>query len=144
MNRNNKTIDWNELSYDLIENCETYHDNYYDSKKFTGPSLHFHRRALSAFDNEKSEMIYALLVAWGMHRMGGGAQMNEFDVFQTSLEEHLPAIQNLSLLKLDSISESDFDLLEEIFENLKAMRTSVKIVAHSKILAHSSSAYCSN
>ena len=43
-----RVIDWNHLANDLALNCETYHNDYYEGKKFSGPSLHFHRRALTA------------------------------------------------------------------------------------------------
>lgn len=44
-------------------------------KLFTGPSLYFHRRALEECEKNflgdcHLEMIYAVLTAWGMHRMG--------------------------------------------------------------------------
>lgn len=66
-----RIIDWEHLANDLALNCETYHNDYYEGKKFSGPSLHFHRRALSTTPGEiKTEMVYAVLVSWGMHRMG--------------------------------------------------------------------------
>jgi hypothetical protein len=131
-----RLIDWEHLANDLALNCETYHNDYYEGKKFSGPSLHFHRRALTATEEEKTEMVYALLVSWGMHRMGGGPQMNEFKIFSASLSEHLPVIQSLSSKTIGNISEPEFNSLERVFENLNAMRSSRKIVAFSKILAH--------
>src|ERR1700681_4176905 len=119
-----RMIDWDHLANDLALNCETYHQDYYEGKRFSGPSLHFHRRALSANADEKTEMVYALLVSWGMHRMGGGPQMNEFDIFSATLSEQLPAIQSLNEKNIDNISLSDFDRLEGFFENLNAMKSS--------------------
>lgn len=131
-----RTIDWDHLANDLALNCETYHHDYYEGKRFSGPSLHFHRRALTATDGEKTEMVYALLVSWGMHRMGGGPQMNEFEIFSASIAEHLPAIQSLCSKHIGNVTESEFNCLEGVFENLNAMRSQRKIVAFSKILAH--------
>src|SRR5579863_6302912 len=131
-----RIIEWDYLASDLAVNCETYHHDYYEGKKFSGPSLHFHRRALRATGDEKTEMVYALLVSWGMHRMGGGPQMNEFDIFSSSITRHLPVIEALSGKRIDDISRSDFDRLEWVFQNLNAMKSSRKIVAFSKILAH--------
>jgi hypothetical protein len=131
-----RMIDWDHLANDLALNCETYHQDYYEGKRFSGPSLHFHRRALTAIAGEKTEMVYALLVSWGMHRMGGGPQMNEFDIFSASILEHLPAIQSLCSKNIDNVTETEFNILEVVFENLNAMRSSRKIVAFSKILAH--------
>jgi hypothetical protein len=131
-----RQIDWEPLVIDLVENCEKYHNYYYDKKTFSGPSLHFHIRALNASKTEKAEMVYALLVSWGMHRMGGGPQMNEFELFSGSLAFNFVSIQVLEDRGIENISEDDFNLLENIFLNLKAMRSSKKIVANSKILAH--------
>jgi hypothetical protein len=131
-----RMIDWDHLATDLALNCETYHNDYYEGKKFSGPSLHFHRRALTSSAGEKTEMIYALLVSWGMHRMGGGPQMNEFEIFNASLSELLPSIQLLNGKNIGNITIDEFNLLETVFENLNAMRSLRKIVAFSKILAH--------
>ncbi|HEV8511818.1 MAG TPA: hypothetical protein VGQ59_00985 [Cyclobacteriaceae bacterium] len=132
----NRNIEWELLSKDLIENCEIYHRCYYDKKTFSGPSLHFHKRALNASQSEKAEMVYALLVSWGMHRMGGGPQMNDFDIFSDSLADNFTAIQALSAKNIDDIDEDEFNLLEKVFIDLKLMKSSKKIVANSKILAH--------
>jgi hypothetical protein len=131
-----RIIDWDHLANDLALNCETYHHDYYEGKRFSGPSLHFHRRALRATGEIKTEMVYAVLVSWGMHRMGGGPQMNEFEIFEKSLSEHLPIIQSLNEKNIRDITENEFNCLEAVFENLNAMRSNRKIVAFSKILAH--------
>jgi hypothetical protein len=129
-------IEWDHLANDLALNCEDYHQDYYEGKRFSGPSLHFHRRALTATAIEKTEMVYALLVSWGMHRMGGGPQMNEFEIFSASVAEHLPTIQSLCSKNISDVTIDEFNVLESVFENLNAMKSSRKIVAFSKILAH--------
>jgi hypothetical protein len=131
-----RLIDWDHLANDLAVNCETYHQDYYEGKRFSGPSLHFHRRALSAERDEKAEMVYAMLVSWGMHRMGGGPQMNEFEIFKESISEHFPVIQSLCLKNIGNITETEFNRLDDVFENLNAMKSFRKIVAFSKIIAH--------
>ena len=131
-----RQFDWQSLVDDLIVNCEQYHQFYYLKNNFTGPSHHFHIRALTASDSEKAEMAYALLVSWGMHRMGGGAQMNNFDVFQKSIAGVLADIKKLNSKHLENISEEEFNQLEQIFTSLNPMKSSRKIVAISKILAH--------
>jgi len=131
-----RMIDWDHLANDLALNCETYHQDYYEGKRFSGPSLHFHRRALTATRDEKAEMVYALLVSWGMHRMGGGPLMNEFDIFSASISEQMPAIQSLCSKNISDVTVSEFNILEGVFENLNAMKSSRRIVAFSKILAH--------
>lgn len=131
-----RVIDWNHLVTDLAVNCGNYHDDYYEGEKFSGPGLHFHRRAVCAKEEEKAEMVYAVLAAWGMHRTDGGPQMNEFAVFSASLREFLPVMQSLRGKNIATINKSEFNVLENVFENLDAMRSSRKIVALSRILAH--------
>lgn len=74
---------------DLLEHASHYHRVYYAVETFGGPSLHFHRRALemAALDYDRClEHIYAVLTAWGMHRMGrGGSKMQPFPAFQASM-----------------------------------------------------------
>ncbi len=128
---------WNELVSDLVNNIEEYHKHFYERKNFTGPSLHFHNRALSASDTEKSEMIYAVLSSWGMHRMGrGGPKMKDYEIFSESILKILDRIKVFEPKKLEDISENEMDGLKEIFNTLDPMKTKIKIVAVSKILAH--------
>ncbi|MDA3613780.1 hypothetical protein [Polluticaenibacter yanchengensis] len=131
-----RKINWDNLVKDLLENCEHYHSQFYTNKKFSGPSHHFHLRALTAIDKEKAEMTYAMLVSWGMHRMGGGAQMNDYKIFEESIFSTLQEIESLKEKKLSEISKEDMQQLEQIFDNLNPMRSSKKIVAVSKVLAH--------
>jgi hypothetical protein len=131
-----RIINWDKLVCDLIENCELYHQYYYLKNNFTGPSHHFHIRALNASDIEKTEMTYAVLVSWGMHRMGGGAQMNDYNIFQDSILAVLNLIQAFRQKKIETITEIEFAQLEIIFNKLNPMRTKKKIVAVSKVLAH--------
>jgi len=131
-----KQINWDNLVSDLIDNCDNYHQQYYDNKKFTGPSYHFHLRALTASESEKPEMTYAMLVSWGMHRMGGGAQMNDYKTFADSVTATLDDIQKFKTKKLEDISENEMIQLKTIFDTLNPMHSNKKVVAVSKILAH--------
>jgi len=131
-----RVIDWDHLVSDLALNCETYHHDFYAEKKFSGPGLHFHQRALNAKPDEKAEMVYAALAAWGMHRPEGGPQMNEFCIFQKSLAEYLPFIASINSKNISNITIDEFNMLEPVFDNLNAMRTPRRIVALSRILAH--------
>ena len=132
-----RKINWDSLVADLVKNCEHYYTYFYEYNKFTGPSIHFHKRALTSTGNEKSEMTYAMLVSWGMHRMGSnGAKMNNYKDFNDSISLTLNDIQQLKSKKLESITENDMNKFETIFNNLNPMQTSKKVVAVSKILAH--------
>lgn len=62
--------------------------------------------------------------------------MNEFEIFSASLSEHLPVIQSISSKNISNITETEFNILKSVFENLNAIKSSRKIVAFSKILAH--------
>ena len=132
-----KEIAWDVLSQDLIENFESYHEAFYNSRKFYGPSLHFHLRALQAINEEKIEMTYALLVSWGMHRMGkGGAKMKDFSHYSNSILECLDLIDKMKSKRLENIKVFEFDDIVNIFNKIDAMESSKKLVANSKVLAH--------
>lgn len=131
-----KQINWDDLSFDLINNHEQYHHYYYSLKNFTGPSHYFHIRALNASESEKVEMIYAVLVSWGMHRMGGGAQMNDYPVFSATLSSELENLHYFNGRILEDITDAELALLKPIFYNLNPMKSSKKVVAISKIFAH--------
>lgn len=77
------------------------------ARRFGGPSIYFHDRTLdrlrsfgsptdALLDDGFVESLYAVLTAWGMHRMGSrGARMAEFAVFRDSLRVQVPAISKL-------------------------------------------------
>jgi hypothetical protein len=77
------------------------------NRRFGGPSIYFHDRTLerlrsfgspseALLDDGFVESLYAVLTAWGMHRMGSrGARMEDFSAFRDSLRSQLPAIIKL-------------------------------------------------
>lgn len=80
----------------------------FDAKRrFGGPSIYFHDRTLerlrtfgspsdALLDDGFVECLYAVLTAWGMHRMGSrGARMEEFRAFRESLLSELPGVVKL-------------------------------------------------
>ena len=122
---------------DILENANIYHTEFYEHETFSGPSLHFHRRALEYISSEDweryLEYIYATLTSWGMHRMGGGPKMQPFDVFATSL----------NLLKADVLHARQFEyentnglVLEKIFKGIDVMASRTRLVGNSKVMAH--------
>ena len=76
-------------------------------RRFGGPSVYFHDRTLerlrrfpspaAALENDDFvESVYAVLTAWGMHRMGSrGARMEDFEVFKNSLRAQASAISEI-------------------------------------------------
>lgn len=131
-----REIDWNYLVSDLVDNCIEYHTKFYCYNQFKGPSHHFHLRALTADMKSKPEMTYAMLVSWGMHRMGGGTQMNDFETFRNSIMINQKGMNSLKEYRLSDISEKDFEKVLQIFDNLNPMKSSKKIVRISKLMAH--------
>ncbi|GAB4015192.1 hypothetical protein GCM10028808_39900 [Spirosoma migulaei] len=131
------SINWEVLISDLTDNCVKYHDLYYKETGFTGPSLHFHIRALSLQNPQKIEYVYATLTAWGMHRMGkGGAKLNNFDVFEKSVNDCESIFRKLENTMLEDSSSVEFDYIKNLFDTLNPMASEFKIVGVSKVLAH--------
>lgn len=132
---------YSEQILQLISGLDAYHRHFHDSKVFSGPSLYFHQRALvdgRADDATRfSESSYAMLTAWGMHRMGKrGAKMNEFGVYQESIHKIWPLVRSLRTQSSSSIREEDWETIKKAFFGIKAMRSSFSLVANSKVLAH--------
>lgn len=89
-------IVWEEKRRELLAQMPEAHAEFQNSGVFGGPSLHFHLRALEAANEADydlfSELLYALLVSWGMHRMGkSGPKMRPFNDFKASLVMVAPA-----------------------------------------------------
>lgn len=118
---------------------------------FSGPSIYFSKESLKCCQCEKEflgerhiEMIYATLVAWGMHRMGeGGAKMPNFDDFKISILRNRQQFENLKSVKIENVKNWEVkDIIENmmtlIFEEggINASTTESKIVSGTKVLAH--------
>jgi hypothetical protein len=125
----------------LISDLEDAHQAYYKSAVFSGPSLHFHLKALQAGKEKDldqfSESVYALLCAWGMHRMGkGGAKMCDFDVFYTSLRSVWAEAVALQEKLPATLQEKDWSILRHMFISIRCMNTRTSLVGNSKVMAH--------
>ena len=130
------SVNWNKKVADINKNCEKYHFYFYNSKRFTGPSLYFHKRSLESSGSDKIEMVYATLASWGMHRMGGGAQMNDFETFQKSIDAAMDDINNIKKIENEIILNKQAEKLNTIYKTINPMHSSIKIVGKSKVLAH--------
>lgn len=92
---------------DLIAGFSSYVSVFEASEAFPGPSLYFHERAIdrrrvhddavSLFADEQFlEYVYAMLPAWGMHRMGKqAAKVGPFDAMVGSLRACCADIERL-------------------------------------------------
>lgn len=126
---------------ELLANIDVAHTNFYKTAVFSGPSFYFHKRALedgAAGDFSRfAESSYAMLTAWGMHRMGRrGAKMVEFEIYLESLQKAWPSIIGLKDISVDSMKEAEWERLKDAFLSIKAMRSAFSLVANSKVLAH--------
>jgi hypothetical protein len=84
-----------------------------------------------------TEAVYALLTAWGMHRMGrGGSKMREFEDFQASLKPLWPVIVNLQQATPDDLDEDGWRALGKVFCGVRCMATGTSLVGNSKVMAH--------
>jgi len=126
---------------DVLQNIEPYHNEYYEYETSRGPSLYFHRRALGLAgeitDDQKIELVYAVLTSWGMHRMGkNGPKMQPFEIFKNSISSVEDDIKSLTNTCPSKLSSSDWSALERIFNGIKVMASAPKLVGNSKVISH--------
>jgi hypothetical protein len=125
----------------LLESLDVAHAAYYRAETFGGPSLYFHLRALEAAKDADFgrfvENAYALLAAWGMHRMGrGGSKMREFEDFKASLKPLWPVVLRLQQAMPESLDEATWREIRELFCGILCMSTGTSLVGNSKVMAH--------
>jgi hypothetical protein len=122
------------------------------SNVFSGPSLYFHQRAIERrrlhasvddlmADDLFFECVYALLPAWGMHRMGKqAAKVGDFDKMVASFRAQAPAIGELWDLHICTVFEDDQSAVArqvwDVLGSLKVSTARTRIVAGSKALHH--------
>jgi len=125
---------------DILLNAGTYHETFRLSETFTGPSLHFHRRALAtdpANWKDKLELVYAVLASWGMHRMGAsGSKMESFDVLENSVDGVRSDLDELRRTDSCDLSASAWQMLKRVFKKVRVMASGTTIVGNSKVLVH--------
>ncbi len=125
----------------LLEDLDPAHKSFYDAQVFGGPSLYFHLRSLDAAKRRDldgvAESTYAVLASWGMHRMGpGGSKMCEFECFRASLQNVWPTVISLQDKTPDTLTESDWSSLGEVFSKICCMASKTSLVGNSKVMAH--------
>lgn len=115
---------------------------------FSGPSVDLHRWALDArhalalAPEEPPEglfkAIYAVLPAWGMHRMGASpTRMPDFKTFAASLKSAWPDLQELWTAEFP-LTDQQWEHLERAYRSIQARVTidGSQIVSRSKVLLH--------
>lgn len=126
---------------EILANATEYHDAYYQSVVFTGPSLYFHQRAIDTCKSVGSlnhlEYVYAALTSWGMHRMGAkGSKMIGFQEFGDSIRSLSKELVYAQGFTVQNMDEEKWAVLQKIFQEMRVMSTSVSLVGHSKAMHH--------
>lgn len=119
---------------------------------FPGPSLYFHLRAVERRREHQTvssllddrlflEYVYAVLPAWGMHRLGPqAAKVGDFTEITTALRQTAPVLQQLWPLRITTLSEQDSRQVAadawEVISRIKVSTSRTQIVAGSKFLHH--------
>ena len=122
------------------------------SQAFPGPSLYFHLRAIERRRAHQTigtlledrlflEYVYAVLPAWGMHRMGPqAAKVGDFAHITTALREKAPELQQLWPLHITTLGEQaarDVAAIAwDVIAHVKVSTSRTQIVAGSKFLHH--------
>jgi hypothetical protein len=122
------------------------------SEGFPGPSLYFHLRAIERRrahhavsslleDDLFLEYVYAVLPAWGMHRMGPqAAKVDDFAHITTALRKMAPELQQLWPLHITTLSEQAAREAAatawDVIAHIKVSTSRTQIVAGSKFLHH--------
>lgn len=119
---------------------------------FPGPSLYFHERAIELrrrhpsvvsllADERFLEYVYAVLPAWGMHRMGAQrAKVADFAPIVAALRECAPALQALWPLHIAELTADEASEAAEtawgVVSRINVSSSRTQIVAGSKFLHH--------
>lgn len=127
-------------------------DRFERSNAFPGPSLYFHERAIERrqaradaasllADTQFLETVYAVLPAWGMHRMGNQkAKVVAFDLMVASFRSMAEPIQALWQRNITAIADDEVaqvgDQVWRIIAGLQVSQSETRIVAGSKALHH--------
>jgi hypothetical protein len=122
------------------------------SQAFPGPSLYFHLRAIERRREHRTagsllddslflEYVYAVLPAWGMHRMGPqAAKVGDFITITTALKESIAALEQLWPLRITTLEEHEAHetavLVWDVIARIKVSTSRTQIVAGSKFLHH--------
>jgi len=125
----------------LINNTEDFHHVFYDSEPFGKPCLFFHLQSLRTnrepASKEHLEYVYAMLTAWGMHRMGkGGSKMRSFEEFYQSIQPIKNEIIRAQNFDLKMMNEENWSIIEKIFKSIRVMESATSLVGNSKAMHH--------
>jgi hypothetical protein len=136
----------------LQENLTRYLDVFDRAEGFSGPSIHFHHRAISrlrglgrpslaAEDELFIDYLYATLTAWGLHRMGPrGPKLVPFDTFAQNLKKVGPDLDGFCSLRIEECQARGLgplvDALWGLIRRLALSATKSQVVTGTKALHH--------
>jgi hypothetical protein len=136
----------------LISDFGRFVDAFDGSRQFSGPSVYFHVKALTALqahdsvvdalnDDNFFDYLYATLASWGLHRMGPGkAKLGDIAELKSSFLRQRQRIEKLQHLRIEDVRDDDVDeVVSSIWEVLRELHVGVGetlLVANSKALHH--------
>lgn len=109
-------------------------------KGFGGPAMYFHQEALKEIRNDflgyrHLEMMYAVLPAWGMHRMGETAtKIVDYNTFCKRILSQKDTLLNLKDRSYNDIAIDD--LTDLLVNKLRVTNADSHLVSSSKVLHH--------
>ena len=111
---------------------------------FGKPSVYFHQEAIKEategvfLGTEHLKMIYAVLVAWGMHRMGDtDTKLVSFDTFCDNFKgEIVKELHGYKGVTLKEAKTKDIERMVELITTLVISESGSRIVCGSKTLHH--------
>jgi hypothetical protein len=111
------------------------------AEEFGGPSIYFHNKALHEMKSNFLELshleaIYAMLPAWGMHRMGDAktkTKVVKFKEFKQQIENKRGELLSLKDKQPHEVSVEE---LSELLVNLRVTIADSHLVSSSKVLHH--------
>jgi hypothetical protein len=136
----------------LVANFDQLVRQFEDRPGWPGPSLYFHERAIEVrrahrsatalfADDRFLEYVYAVLPAWGMHRMGNqAAKVCDFGPFAAAMREQAFELDALWNVRITAIADENTgqvaERLWDVIASLKVSTSATQIVAGSKALHH--------
>lgn len=136
----------------LIGGFAGYVAAFEERQPFPGPSLYFHERAIERRRAHGSvrqmlqdwlflDYVYAVLPAWGMHRMGPqAAKVAELAPIVEELHAMAAELERLWPLRITALDVDEVDGVAEtawaLIERLRVSTSQTQIVAGSKFLHH--------
>ena len=137
---------------ELVAGFAEYVTAFETSAAFPGPSLYFHLRAIERRREHESveslledriflEYVYAVLPAWGMHRMGPQrAKVADFTSIVGALRRAAPALEQLWPLRITALDAEAAGYSAatawDVISGLQVSTSQTQIVAGSKFLHH--------